>query len=165
MIVSSDQQARPLQGSGVTIAIVDSGLMSLAKSSDWDSYDAATGTLIAEGLGRCMIYRDFLTRSTANGNSGADARNSTDQHGHGTHVASTIADNRAVQLQPTMKATLSASRHKRDLLVARALDKTGAGTYGDVIRAIGVDCRKQGHLQCSCPEPLALRAGHWPLLG
>lgn len=133
--VSSDRESRPLRGHGVTVAVIDSGFVEMASQGDW-KYRLGDGTLIAENSGRCVIYRDFLPRNSANGNSGNQARNSADQHGHGTHVAATIIDNREVPLAANSNATPVGVAPQANLLVARALDKNGAGTYADVIAAI-----------------------------
>lgn len=134
----NNRSDRPLRGWGVTVAVVDSGLMEMKKASDWQYKDQATGTLVAEQAGRCIVYRDFLDRSAANGNlfANLNAYNSTDQHGHGTHVISTIADNRQTQLSSSTPATPVGVAPQVNLLVARALDKDGAGTYSSVISAI-----------------------------
>jgi subtilisin family serine protease len=136
--ISEDNEQRLLQGWGVTVAIVDSGFVELASPSDWQHKDSATGTLIAENSARCIIYRDFLERSATNGNAytALSAYNSDDQHGHGTHVAATIGDNRKAMLAPGMNATPIGVAPQVSLMIARALNKDGAGTYGDVIAAV-----------------------------
>lgn len=136
--VANTRENRPLRGWGVTVAVVDSGFMQMESPSVWTHKDSTTGTLVAEAAGRCIVYRDFLARSDANGNKFKDLKsyNSTDQHGHGTHVISTIADNRATQLSSTTPATPVGVAPQVNLLVARALDKDGAGTYSSVISAI-----------------------------
>ena len=135
-VSTSQQERQPLQGWGVTVAVVDSGLVNTEKPGDWDYQDPATGTLMAEKAGRCFVYRDFLPRSAANGNSGAAANNSIDQNGHGTHVISTITDNRATRLAANEPPAPVGVAPQVNLLVARALDSTGAGSYSDVIAAI-----------------------------
>jgi subtilisin family serine protease len=138
VIVSGAQEQRPLQGRGVTVAVIDSGFIELARSSDWQHKDPATGTLIAESAGRCIIYRDFLPRDAANDNnySSLTSYNSTDQNGHGTHVVATIADSRRAILSPTIGTKSVGVAPQVNLLIARALDKDGAGAYGEVIKAI-----------------------------
>jgi serine protease AprX len=133
--VRSGQERNDLRGRGVTVAVIDSGLMPFSKSSDWKQR-LSDGTLIAENSGRCLIYRDFLPRNAQNGNSGSAANNSVDQHGHGTHVAATIADQREVVLAAGSNATPVGVAPDVNLLVARALDANGAGSYADVIAAI-----------------------------
>jgi hypothetical protein len=93
--VSNAQQLRMLQGWGVTVAVIDSGFMEMKDNKSWQA--AADGTLFAKNAeGRCLVYRDFLPRTAANGNV---INNSIDQNGHGTHVISTIADNRSALLK------------------------------------------------------------------
>jgi hypothetical protein len=132
----TQQETRPLQGWGVTVAVIDSGLLPMRTPPGWTSADSATGTLSLEYAGRCLVYRDFLPRTAANGNSGTAAGNSIDQNGHGTHVISTIADNRWARLSALLPPSPIGVAPQVNLLVARALDKTGAGTYAQVIAAI-----------------------------
>jgi serine protease AprX len=120
----------------VTVAVLDSGFMRMRSPADWTYRDSATGTLIAENGGRCIVYRDFLPQTIVNDNSSANALNSSDQNGHGTHVISTIADGRATPLAAGQSATPVGVAPQVNLLVGRVLDKDGAGSYGDVIAAI-----------------------------
>ncbi|MEN9934508.1 MAG: hypothetical protein RLZZ387_1087 [Chloroflexota bacterium] len=136
----------PLLGYGVTVAVIDSGFMSFQNrqgtSSGWDAYDPATGALYVEGdasggRSRCILYRDMLPRpdTNVNANAGDDARNSTDQNGHGTHVISTIADNRSAALADQVRGPVGVAP-KVNLVIARALDRDGASSYVTVIDAI-----------------------------
>jgi serine protease AprX len=134
--VDSRQEGKQLRGWGVTVAVIDSGFPTMAGANPWPNRDRVTGALEMEGGGRCIVYRDFVPRSVANGNSGTAANNSVDQNGHATHVLSTIADNRAVQLAPRIPNMPVGAAPLANLLVARALDGTGAGTYSQVIAAI-----------------------------
>jgi serine protease AprX len=135
VIVQPDQESRPHRGYGVTVAIIDSGFVQMASQGDW-KHRLSDGTLIAENSGRCVIYRDFLPRTRDNENAGNRANNSVDQHGHGTHIAATITDNREVVMVANSNATPVGVAPQANLLIARALDKNGAGTYSDVIAAI-----------------------------
>jgi serine protease AprX len=128
-------EQRLLQGRGVTVAVVDTGFMSMAQSSTW-SQNKETGELFAEEDGRCIVYRDFLPRSPENANAGRDARNSVDQSGHGTHVIATLADRRTTSLAPGARPSPVGVTPYSNLVIARALDKNGAGTYSTVISAI-----------------------------
>ncbi|HET9220987.1 MAG TPA: S8 family peptidase [Roseiflexaceae bacterium] len=130
---------RPLQGWGVTVAVIDSGFMAMRDQITWQSI--GNRTLFASGdSGRCIIYKDFLPESSANGNVsiGNGRYNSTDQNGHGTHVISTIADGRSTSLRQdrTSSPAPVGVAPKVNLLIARALDRDGSGTYADVIAAI-----------------------------
>jgi serine protease AprX len=136
VMVSNQLEQRPLQGWGVTVAVVDSGFMQMRSPVDWTSWDSATGTLVAEAAGRCIVYRDFLPQTTQNSNAGTNGHNSVDQNGHATHVISTIADNRATPLAANISASPVGVAPQVNLLVARALDKDGGGSYASVIAAI-----------------------------
>ncbi|MBC8163423.1 MAG: S8 family peptidase [Roseiflexaceae bacterium] len=135
--VSSEREDRELQGWGITIAVIDSGFMQMASAGDW-KYRDTTGLMVSENSGRCIFYRDFLPRDSANDNllNRNLPNNSSDQHGHGTHVAATIADNRETELASGTNATPVGVAPQVNLMVARALDKNGVGSYADVIRSI-----------------------------
>ena len=130
------QENRPLRGWGVTVAVIDSGLLPMEKADKWNYRDPSTGALWLENGGRCIGYRDFLPRSTANGNSGAAANNSIDQNGHGTHVVGTIVDHHNMVMAANTAASPVGVAPDVNLMVARVLDRNGAGTYGNVIAAI-----------------------------
>jgi hypothetical protein len=129
---------RSLLGWGVTVAVIDSGFMPFQNANYWDAYDPSTRTLYAEnGEGRCLVYRDFVAPESDFMRSDRYGRpNSSDPYGHGTHVISTIADNRRVQLAKSSSTTQVGVAPKVNLLVARALGRDGSGTYSDVIAAI-----------------------------
>jgi subtilisin family serine protease len=139
VVGAGEPTPRALQGWGVTVAVIDSGFMEMRSQSVWKPLD--DGALFAGGTdGRCIVYKDFLPESAANGNlgKGNGLYNSTDQNGHGTHVISTIADGRSAYLKRN-KADPQAPvgvAPKVNLLIARALDREGAGSYADVIAAI-----------------------------
>jgi subtilisin family serine protease len=128
---------RNLEGWGVTVAVIDSGFGPLDKPTSWKKHDGATHTFYAENAeGRCLIFRDFLPVSKENLNDPANANNSVDQYGHGTHVVGTIADGREDEAFPGAGVSPVGIAPKVNLMIARALDKNGAGTYADVIAAI-----------------------------
>jgi|GEM_PF-872414 len=131
--VTDATESHPLRGRGVTVAVIDSGFMKFQRAGAWKDGDKET--LFAENDGRCFIYRDFTPRTKANGNN--NKNNSADTNGHGTHVLSTIADNREATLVTgaTDVAPIGVAPEV-NLMIARALDHEGAGTYGDVIEAI-----------------------------
>ncbi|NJK79503.1 MAG: S8 family peptidase [Chloroflexaceae bacterium] len=129
VITYNDYEERELRGWGVTVAIVDTGLMRMASSGDWKK--GPNNTLFAENSGRCIVYRNFVGNPNTTGN------NSVDDNGHGTHVLSTIADNREVKLAGNnSNATPVGVAPQTNLFVARALGRDGSGTYVDVIEAI-----------------------------
>jgi serine protease AprX len=131
--VTSQQAPQPLEGRGVTVAVIDSGLMKMRNQSVWQA--TGDGALFASNGDRCIIYRDFLPRSPFYDNQ--TGTNSTDQNGHGTHVISTIADNRQAQLTAGSSPSPVGVAPQVNLMIARVLDADGAGTYSDVIDAIG----------------------------
>src|SRR5919198_2526885 len=70
--VSGSPVSLPLQGWGVTVAVIDSGFMEMRSQSDWQPL--GDSTLFAGGAdGRCIIYKDFLPESAANGNIGKNS--------------------------------------------------------------------------------------------
>lgn len=113
-----------ITGAGVTVAIVDTGLAPLG-ARGWLRQDDGSLLLAAkkqkDGF---LLYRDFLTPA---------ANDSSDPSGHGTHVAGTIANNRA--LKGRSKA-LTGVAPGVNLVVARALGPDGSGSYDQVIAAI-----------------------------
>ena len=131
----NQQETRPLQGWGVTVAVIDLGFIKFAHPEYWTYHDP-NGLLMTGADGRCVGYRDFLPRTKANGNNGGDANNSVDQNGHGTHVVSTIADYHETQLRAERSASPVGVAPDVNMLIARALDENGAGTYSRVIAAI-----------------------------
>nr|MBA3469612.1 S8 family peptidase [Herpetosiphonaceae bacterium] len=135
VVQSAGATQQPLQGAGVTVAVVDSGLIDFANTSTWKR-NPSTGELFAARSGRCFVYQDFLPRNAANGNTGNAAKNSIDQSGHGTHVIATIADSREVRMGATGVTTPVGVAPKVNLVIARALDANGAGTYSTVIAAL-----------------------------
>lgn len=122
---------RALEGWGVTVAVIDSGMSELNHNKNktaWD--DGDNQTLFAVEKDRCVIYRDFLSTAKPN--------NSVDQHGHGTHVITTIADNFTDQPAVEEKKELEVGvAPKVNLLLDRALGADGSGTYSDVIVWVG----------------------------
>ena len=136
VVQTTGSQQRPLQGWGVTVAVVDSGFMQFVGDGILKR-NASTGELFGSiGDGRCLVYQDFLPRNSANQNSGSDATNSIDQNGHGTHVIASIADNRATALFAGAPQTPVGVAPQVSMVVARALDANGAGTYSNVIASI-----------------------------
>jgi serine protease AprX len=121
--------------------VIDSGLLAMSSTHKWSLDPKEAKTLVAQDSGRCLIYRDFLPRTTENGNSAGT--NSIDQYGHGTHVTATIADNRTDVLSADGQSAKVGVAPDVNLMVARALDKNGSGTYSAVINAIEWVLRNQ----------------------
>ncbi|NJO56386.1 MAG: S8 family serine peptidase, partial [Rhodospirillales bacterium] len=146
---------RSLEGWGVTVAVIDSGIGGLNHNKNKPAWnDGDHQTLFVAQNDRCIIYRDFLST--------ARPTNSSDAHGHGTHVVTTIANNFTDILTITNELDDDAEAQEDDdrskckgdddddaacrlevgvapkvnLLVARALGADGSGSYDDVIAAI-----------------------------
>lgn len=99
---------RGINGRGVTIAVLDSGL--------WQDTTQNYG-------GRILATRDVT-----NGGRGPV---SSDPYGHGTHVTS-IAAGGAVTLTGRYQGVAPAA----DLVIVRAFDRQGAGRYSDIIAGL-----------------------------
>lgn len=132
--ITNETQGQWLRGKGVTVAIVDTGLMEMFNKQAWKQSATLTNTLIAASNGRCIVYHDVL----AGTNPITPVLNSSDPNGHGTHVASTIADN--VQFNwvtsRTLEAVPTGIAPDVNLVIARALGADGTGSYADVIAGI-----------------------------
>ena len=103
-------------GNGVGVAVIDSGL-----------------EMSAEFQGRVTAFYDFTNGKSA-------LATPSDEYGHGTHVAGTIAGSGALS---TGKAYHGLAPSV-DLVVMKVLDGTGAGYTSDVVRAIGrASCRER----------------------
>jgi serine protease AprX len=111
-------------GSGVTVAVVDTGLAPL-DAKNWvrtaDGSLMIAGNKPADGF---VVFRDFV---------GPTGDDSSDPNGHGTHVIGSIANNR--QLKVSGHGAMGVAPGV-NLVVARALDANGAGSYAAVIAAI-----------------------------
>ena len=127
----------------MTVAVVDSGLVNADKAGDWDYRDSATGTLVAEKAGRCFVYRDFLPRSAAErqqrGRRQQQHRPERPRHPRHLHDQPTTGRPGWPQLPPAPVGVAP----QVNLLVARALDKTGAGTYAERDRGHRLDRQQQ----------------------
>ncbi|MBA3533807.1 MAG: S8 family peptidase, partial [Ardenticatenales bacterium] len=120
-----------VQGSGVTVAFVDSGFPPLASEREWNGPRIDKQTLHAEANGRFIIYRDLFHPGT-----GSPLKNSSDPYGHGTHVVMTVADNRLERPVPAFAQIPVGVAPRSNIVVVRALDENGHGSYARVIEAI-----------------------------
>ncbi|MBC8076197.1 MAG: S8 family peptidase, partial [Chloroflexales bacterium] len=122
-LVADALHERGINGEGVTVAIVETGLAPLGEK-DWQRQ--ADGSLLLAGkpYRGFIVYRDFVAPT------GAD---SADPNGHGTHVAGSIANGRGLKAgkQHYMGVAPGAN-----LVVARALGADGSGSYAQMIAAI-----------------------------
>jgi len=105
-----------LDGSGVTVAIVDSGINAV----HWDL--AQSGSKIS----RVKTSVNFVPNSTV----------ISDLCGHGTHVAGIVAGNGASSTGNTFYRTFYGIARNANLVNVRVLDDKGAGTVSSVIAGI-----------------------------
>ncbi|MGB1250524.1 MAG: S8 family serine peptidase [Candidatus Promineifilaceae bacterium] len=119
MVNANELHDKGITGEGITVAIIDSGFV-----------DSAALTKKANGAGRVLTQYDAgqgLVIST-----GPDSVIvSDDQNGHGTHIASIIANSgldsegRSLGVAPDV-----------NLAIYKAFSADGRGSYADVIRAL-----------------------------
>jgi serine protease AprX len=114
-----------ITGSGVTIAIIDSGMPPADKPNE--TWTRITSNTLAYGSYPAwyMVYKDLVTPTAIT--------NSSDPYGHGTHVLGTIADGRAL---PDLSSAKIGIAPGASLVVVRALDADGQAPYSRVIAGI-----------------------------
>ncbi len=125
MAASEDTQAysanTKLTGSGVTVAVLDSGIQTA-------NPDLAPATGAAKGTVRALASVSMI------GGTGPAATN--DQCGHGTHVAGIIGGNGAQSSTPNCTQTFYGIARNVNLVNVRVLDGTGAGVASNVIAGL-----------------------------
>jgi len=114
---------RGITGAGVTVAVVDSGLVPM--NGRWRAQPDGS-LLMANPSGRhgYIVFNDFVDPV---------GQASRDLHGHGTHVAATIGNARP--LKSSGRGAMGVAPDA-NLVIARALGADGSGTYDSVIAAI-----------------------------
>ncbi|HEY1013085.1 MAG TPA: S8 family peptidase, partial [Herpetosiphonaceae bacterium] len=114
--------AQGIDGTGVTVAIIDSGMPSIDRT--WVRMDSTT--LAFSDHGSFIVYKDLVAPT---------ATVSADPYGHGTHILGTIADKR-----PLPKGTVTGGKQGiapgANLVMVRALDAQGQAPYSRVIEGI-----------------------------
>ncbi len=112
-----------ITGRGVGVAVIDTGISRLRNiryNSDGDE--------------RAMVFRDFVVR-----NKNKTYKN-RDSNGHGTHVASIIANSsKTIRHGKTGKENLESYNGiapNADLFIVRAFDKHGTSSYSRVLEAM-----------------------------
>ena len=113
-------QAQGINGNGIGIAVIDSGLPSSHNANKWERLDDQT--LRYKHPQTNLVYVDLVSTTPV--------YDSSDPYGHGTHIISTIADDR-----PGNSGTVGIAP-KAGLVVVRALDQDGAAPYSRVIEGI-----------------------------
>src|ERR1041385_309694 len=102
-------------GAGIGVALIDSGVNGSA--------DLNGGLL---GLSRVVYSKSFVPGNTS----------TSDQYGHGTHIAGLIAGNGANSTGLKYSRTFKGIAPQANLINLRVLDQNGAGTDSAVIAAI-----------------------------
>jgi serine protease AprX len=115
------QRPYNLSGSGVTVAVVDSGTQGIT--------DLNTSGLLGTGL--LSSYR--VARSV---NFVAGTSSTNDTCGHGTHVAGIVAGNGASSKGLTCYRTFYGIAPQANLVSVRVLNNTGEGTLSQVIAGL-----------------------------
>jgi serine protease AprX len=124
-VAAQQLQVGGITGTGVTVAVVDSGLWS-QHGPDQSAPGEATSRIVAQydvlaanGLGAAA---SLVSANSANAN---------DLYGHGTHVSSIIASS-GVATTGNFQGVAPGV----NLVAVRVLDANGAGTYSNVIAGI-----------------------------
>jgi len=102
-------------GSGIGVAVVDSGI---------SSHPDLNGGLL--GLSRVVYSQSFVPGTSS----------ASDQYGHGTHIAGLVAGNGASSKGSKYTRTFKGIAPGANLINLRVLDQNGAGTDSAVIAAI-----------------------------
>jgi serine protease AprX len=107
--------SRSLNGSGIGVAVIDSGITS---SKDFS---------LSTGTGSRIVYnQNFVSGQTS----------ARDSYGHGTHVAGIIAGNGMNSSGTSYTKTFKGVADNVNLINLRVLDQNGAGSDSQVIAAI-----------------------------
>ncbi|HEY1213507.1 MAG TPA: S8 family peptidase, partial [Bryobacteraceae bacterium] len=112
--------SRHLNGSGITVAVIDSGM----------NVSPELGTTGS------VIYSEDFTGEFQQMRDVRDTRNAPDLFGHGQHVAGIIGSNGHGSSCPTCTRTMTGIAPGVKFVNLRALDENGAGTDSSVIAAI-----------------------------
>jgi len=124
MLVGAEKvHAEGIKGDGVTVAIIDTGIWSSGGGKSWIRKDRDDGS---ERVKRAYDAIDDVD---------GDAPKAEDDNGHGSHVASVIASMRMAN-SGNGGVVSNGVAPDADLVVVRAFDRDGQGTYLDVIRGI-----------------------------
>jgi len=117
-----------ITGHGVGIAVVDTG--------SWNRRSLVRNT---RGEPRIAAFYDAIENRTS--------LEMTDENGHGSHIASVIASSaRTLDLNGEIPGSFHGIAPDANLIIVRAFDSEGRGTYMNVVRAIAyVIAHKEEH--------------------
>jgi subtilisin family serine protease len=114
LVGANQLHAQNVTGSGVTVAVVDTGY--------WSHPDLDTN---ASGQSRLLAHYNAISDQME------PAGSDTDDSGHGSHVTSVLLSS-----QQTGSGLYNGVAPDSDLVSVKAFDASGSGSYADVIRAI-----------------------------
>ena len=131
-----------MDGSGVAVAIIDSGI--LLPQTDLNTNNAG----VANGS-RVLYSQSFVPK----------VEDASDHYGHGTHVAGIVAGNGTNSTGPDYYRTFRGIAPNANLINLRVLDANGQGTDSAVISAINTaiqlkDTYKIGVINLSIGRPV-----------
>ncbi|OLD81854.1 MAG: hypothetical protein AUF67_06390 [Acidobacteria bacterium 13_1_20CM_58_21] len=108
-----------LDGTGVGVAVIDSGVTAVGDLYWWIPANQTYGS-------RVVYSQNFVP----------DAADASDQYGHGTHVAGIIAGAGWFSTGSTFNHTFKGMAPNANIINLRVLDQNGVGTDSSVIAAI-----------------------------
>lgn len=108
-----------LDGTGIGVAVIDSGVTAVGDLYWWNPTNQTYGS-------RVVYSQNFVPGTT----------DSSDQYGHGTHVAGIIASAGWFSTGYNFTHTFKGIAPNSNIINLRALDQTGSGTDSSVIAAI-----------------------------
>ncbi len=108
-----------LDGTGVGVAVIDSGVIAVGDLYWWNPTNQTYGS-------RVVYSQNFVPGAT----------DASDQYGHGTHVAGIIASEGWFSTGNNFTHTFKGIAANANVINLRVLDQTGAGTDSSVIAAI-----------------------------
>jgi len=108
-----------LDGSGVGVAVIDSGVTAVGDLYWWNPTNQTYGS-------RVVYSQNFVPGAT----------DASDQYGHGTHVAGIIASEGWFSTGSNFTHTFKGIAPNANIINLRVLDQTGAGSDSSVIAAI-----------------------------
>ncbi len=118
IVRANEAHKQGITGAGVTVAVIDSG-------------SAHKKQLINDSQDNKRLFHTFDATNDENPNQAAD------DNGHGTHITSIIANNTSTySLSGEKTESYNGIAPDANLVVVKAFDKYGSGSYSDILQAI-----------------------------
>jgi subtilisin family serine protease len=128
------------QGEGVVIGVIDTGINHAHPSFadvGGDGYDHTNPLGAGVYLGACNTIPGFCNDKLIGAYNFSTAPSVEDDHGHGSHTASTAAGNRhVVTVTEGVTTTIQGVAPHANLIAYRALNTTGNGYNSDLVAAV-----------------------------